>query len=148
MSRATNRGAVASRRPASRQRGFTLLEVLVALVIATMGLMSVFSAFGASAQSMAATVQYQEALSRARSRLEAVCATAAESENGGDDGGGFRWRSSVRPLGSTARPEEQGPVTTLYAVTVWVSWGENGRARSVRLDTERLRVSLPGAGGV
>ncbi len=70
----------------------------------------------------------QEALSRARSRLAALGRAAAPGEQTGDDGGGFRWRTSVQPAAvSAARPG--GPAAfrpALYALTAVVSWGGDG----------------------
>jgi len=133
------------------QRGFSLLEVLIGLLIAGLGLAS---AFGAASESLHATTtaeRYREAVSRARSHLDALGVNLAPGEQEGDDGGGFRWGTSVRPLDSTGKRDAAGRpllntdtlVVTLCATSVWISWKEGRQARSVRLDSARLLTSAP-----
>jgi hypothetical protein len=64
----------------------------------------------------------------------------------GDDGGGFAWHlrvtrlasTAVRPVyAATARGSSSFPLT-LYAVTVWIGWADNGNRREVRLDTAQV----------
>lgn len=129
-----------------REAGFTLLEVLVAFVIAALALGVLFRSAGESQTAVAAAAQYQEALSRARSRLAALEATGAPraGDESGDDGGGYRWRVRTTPLAAgTARPNGVAP--QLFTVSVAVSWGAGGQARSVQLDTRRLGVAPPPA---
>ena len=134
------------------QSGFSLLEVLIALVIAGMAMGVVFRAGAESVQATAVAARYQDAVSRARSHLDAAGAAPAAGEQSGEEGGGFRWRTQVRAVGSTAKSDAAGrPDTgagtltvTLYAVTAWVTWHEGSRNRQVRLDTQRLLTVAPG----
>jgi prepilin-type N-terminal cleavage/methylation domain-containing protein len=135
-----------------RQRGFSLLEVLIALIIAGLALATLFRAAGESIHGTAVAARYQEAVSRARSRLDAVGASLQTAEQSGDDGGGFHWRTLARPLASTGKLDSGGRptastdalVVSLYAVTVWVTWREGPRTRTLRLDSQRLLTSAPG----
>jgi len=135
-----------------RQGGFSLLEVLVALIIAGLALVTVFRAASESIHSTAVAARYQEAVSRARSRLDTLGANLAPGEQSGDDGGGFRWRTQVQAVDSTGKLDSGGRaaenagvlVVTLYATTVWVTWREGGQNRTVRLHTQRLLTSAPG----
>jgi general secretion pathway protein I len=137
--------------PDARARGFTLLEVLIALIIAGIALATVFRAASENIHATGAAARYQEALSRARSHLDGSSANLVFGEQEGDDGGGFHWRVMVRPLDSTGKKDSAGRpigatdslVVTLCAVTVWINWREGTHGRVVRLDSERLLISAP-----
>lgn len=88
------------------ERGFTLLEVLIAFAIAALALSVLFRATGSGLGSARAASRYEEAVVRARSHLAAIThdAALAAGDASGDDGGGFQWRLSVRPLASLAPP--------------------------------------------
>ncbi len=112
-----------------RQAGFTLLEVLVAFIIAALASIILYKAgFDGAAQS-ATAARYQEAVVRAQSRLASIGPlTALQPETlSGDDGGGFHWRVSIAAL-------QSGGGLGLYAVRVTESFGN----RQVTLATEKL----------
>lgn len=126
---------------AARQGGFTLLEVLIAFLIAALALGVLFRTGIESQGASAVSVRYQEAVSRARSRLAVLDGglLAGGSDQQGDDGGGFRWRVRVSPLSST----EAAGGPTLYGVSVAVSWTADRRERSVQIETQRLGIAPP-----
>ena len=141
------------RTPGARQRGFTLLEVLIALVIAGIALATVFRAASENISATGAAARYQEAVSRARSHLDGTSVNLTFGEQEGDDGGEvFHWVPVVCPVESTGKQDLAGRpvaptdllVITLCAVTVWINWREGTHARTVRLDSERLLISAPG----
>ena len=85
-------------RPGRAGGGFTLLEVLVAFVIAALALAVLYSG---GIEGLAATrlaSRRDEALARAAARLEAMChgARLAPGLQSGDDGSGFSWRTQVQ----------------------------------------------------
>ncbi|WP_419758746.1 type IV pilus modification PilV family protein [Acidisoma sp.] len=128
-------------------RGFTLLEVLVALVIAGLALGALFSGAVTGMRSARLSLDYAEAVSRARSHL-AVAGIGAPLVAGtqqGDDGQGFTWRVTVQPLSTTALRNASplaGSTTatrvSLFAVTVVIGWTKDGGHRQVELTTERI----------
>ena len=130
------------------QRGFTLLEVLIALVIASLALGVLFNSGLTGLLATQAASQDEQAIARARSHL--TLATHASplvaGDWQGDDGGGFVWHLRVTRIASTAvrpayaltpRASSSFPLT-LYAVTVWISWAARDNRREVRLDTEQI----------
>ena len=137
------------------ERGFTLLEVLVALAIAAPALALLYRQGVASMGIARNAAAYQEAISRAQSRLDLLADSLDPGERAGDDGGGFQWRTWVAPVASTsiastsvastspARPASQRGGTpaggvTLYDVAVEVTWSGPGGGRSFALKTRRL----------
>lgn len=137
--------------PAARRQaqGFTLLEVLVAFVIAAMALSVLYRGALGGAVSARVAGQYEEAVSRARSRLTAIGAGSAivAGEQSGDDGAGFAFHTRIAPTQSA--PPPAGPIKprtllpVLYAVSVDISWGTAPDARHVQLDTQRLGFAAP-----
>lgn len=134
-------------RPETRPReaGFTLLEVLVAFAIAAAALTALTQGALGGLQAVRVSGHVQEAVSRARSRLATLDrgAPLTPGERDGDDGGGFRWRQRVAPLGDPlpAARGEARPV--LYEVSVGVSWQLDGTPREVVLRTQRLGLLPP-----
>ena len=131
-----------------RERGFTLLEVMIAFVIAALALAALTQGASGGLQSARVAAHYQEALARARSHMAALETSVQAGEQRGDDGGGFAWRVLVQPrsTAAAARPGVDPPRAgraVLYRVTVAVSWRMDGDAREVALSTQRLGLAPP-----
>ena len=145
--------------------GFTLLEVLVAFVIAALALGVLFEGAVEGIRSARIADRTQEAMSRAQSHLATVGhgVVLAPSTQEGEDGSGFHWslrivRLQSAAMGSTGGSNNglngasqnggsglgnaQGMRAVLYAVQVTESWPDEAAAgdhtRSVTLRTERL----------
>jgi general secretion pathway protein I len=134
---------------AERVAGFTLLEVVVALIIAALALVVLFRAGGDGLFAVATASRAEQAIERAQSHLAAVGNDVAllPGESNGDDGGGYRWRLTIKPLAHWRLPEAgnaEGATTTLYDVVVAVSWPGRHHDQAVVLQTER--VGMPAAG--
>ena len=102
--------------------GFTLLEVLVAFAIAALALGTLFRGTIDGLHTAQIASRYQEAVTRAESRLAALSAgnlTAGDRQ--GDDGNGFHWHERITPV-ETAAP------AGLYTVNVAISWVEDRKS--------------------
>ncbi len=129
-------------------RGFTLLEVMIALIITGIAAAALFAAVGSGLSATRTASMYDQAIVRAKSRLAAAThgARLSPSDQRGDDGDGFRWRMRVTPVSSKSlRPVNLGApraaVTysvVLYGITVWIGWNDGGTEREFRLDTEQV----------
>lgn len=132
-----------------RHRGFTLLEVMVALAIALPALLLLYRQGALALEITGSSMATQNALSRAQSHLAALAATdAAAGDREGDDGGGYRWHTRIVPL-NTADPARgvsaRSPYAagaTLYAASVRIAWNGPRGERSVTLETRLLGPSL------
>ena len=139
--------------PGEAGAGFTLLEVLIAFVIASLALSVVFGAGLESLRGVAIASRYEQAVSRARSHLDAAGARLVVRDEQGDDGSGFRWHETIRAVetsrlheGSTPATRFGAPATlTLYAITARITWRDGKSAREVRLDTSRLGAAAADA---
>jgi type II secretory pathway pseudopilin PulG len=80
-----------------RDRGFMLLEMLIAFAIAAMALAVLVRGAMAGLGTASVAGHYEEALTRARSRLAAAGAHLVAADNGG----GFHWRVRIAPLAAT-----------------------------------------------
>ncbi len=127
-----------------------MLEVLVALAIAVPALVLLYRQGAVAMGSTRTAATYQEAISRAQSRLDALTGTGlAAGEGEGDDGGGFRWRTRIAPVASAPPPSRapspaaRSPAAggTLYAVAVEISWPGPTGWRRFLLQTRRLGAS-------
>jgi general secretion pathway protein I len=129
-------------------KGFTLLEVIVALIIAGTAAAVLFEAVGSGLHASQTASMYDQAIVRAKSRLAAATqgTKLTTGDWSGNDGGGFRWRLHVAPVASASlRPSGLvGPrgassiAVVLYSVSVWVGWNDGGTERDVRLDTQQV----------
>jgi general secretion pathway protein I len=135
--------------------GFTLLEVMIAFLIAGLALGVLFQSGLSSLQSIQTAARYEEALARARSRLAIAVhgAPMVPLDQEGDDGGGYGWRvriapisgTAVRPFGMRGAGRPTWVAVTLYSVSVLVWWTDHenkaGPRREVRLETQHVEAA-------
>ncbi len=130
--------------PPADDAGFTLLEVLVAFVIAALALGVLFEGVVEGLRSTRVADRTEEALTRARSHLAAVGHGVAlrPITQEGEDGTSFHWSLRIVPERSASGSGgPQAPRLVLYAVQVTESWPDAGSGdgtRAVVLRTERL----------
>ena len=135
-----------------RQRGFSLLEVLVAFVIISLVATALFRLFGGALGNAAAANEWSRAMLVAETRLT-VAANAQPLREASDQGvesdGRIRWEATVAPYeppsvpDDIARASETMP-TRLYRVTVDVRFpSDNGGDRTISLATLKLAARNP-----
>ena len=128
------------------QSGFTLLEVLVAFVVATIGIVAIVQACSGGLRGLARLDSLGVGALVAESRLAEVGAiypvSAAQFE-GTDGEGKYNWVISITPYDDPDQrlvPSPDAP--SLFLVTVDVSWYQGVRSRRFRLSTLRTGAAL------
>ena len=131
------------------ERGFTLLEVLIAFAIASLALAVLYSGAADGLLGSRLAARTDEAVARARSRLAALChgARLRPGEQSGDDGSGYTWKTQInRAATETIERDnaDQPPApmrADLFAVRVTVSWPGSVRPHQLSLETRCLAIA-------
>ena len=127
----------------ANEKGFTLIEVLVAFVLLALVLGTAFEIFSTGLARASELENHSRALVIAQSRLAATGLEEALKE--GDTQGEsadrrFHWVASVRKLEEGVDPANPAPsIYAMYRVDVRVAWtGGDTRERSLSLATVTL----------
>ena len=123
------------------QRGFTLLELLVAFAIMGISLGMLYRATGSSARNVGEIERITQASELAESLLALHDALPPGGWNEVGRSGGFAWsaRSAPYPTSAAANPV----VAPLYEIALTVEWDDNGQRRSIDLATLRPERKPP-----
>jgi len=128
--------------PASRQqRGFTLIEILVAFMILAMSLTVIFRIFSGGLRNVALSEDYARAVLVAESQLSTV-GISEPLERGvtsGEWGERFRWQRVIEHYQPWEQDKELTTPLLAYQVTVKVDWEHTGRTRQITLSSVRLK---------
>lgn len=125
-------------RQQTREAGFTLVEVIVALAMLSLGLTVLLGMISSGLGRTGIAERTAGAASLAQSLL-AQAGTAfavGASERDGEFQHGYRWHLSMRPYASPH--EAPARAIALYHVTAQVGWGEGAEQRSFALSTLRF----------
>jgi prepilin-type N-terminal cleavage/methylation domain-containing protein len=128
-------------------KGFTLLEVLVALVVLGLSLITIFELFQGGLQALFASGQYTKALMRAREKLEelALEGNLVVGQHQGTFEDGLRWETQVSPYPMPQIKQGEGDTESsrlkVFELSALVFYTRMGSERSVELST--LRLVLP-----
>ena len=126
-------------RKQASERGFTLIEILVAFVIVALALGALLQVFATGLRSSSAAETYTIAALLADSKLAGmgIVEPLEEGDQSGEFDNGVRWATTVRADGSGVPPLAPA-ASRAFGVSVAVRWGGAGRERSVSLVTLRL----------
>lgn len=125
-------------------KGFSLLEVLVAFVVMGLVVGVILQLFGSSMRGVALSDEYSFAVQVAESRLAAV-GNEIEVEDGSvsgeEKGSGYRWEVQMEALDAANLSEKLEKVQLplqLYRVEVAVTWQGDGKPRELHLSSLRF----------
>jgi general secretion pathway protein I len=138
-------------RYATRARGFTLIEIVMALAILSIGLGLMMQIATGAMRNARQAAQRTEAALYAKSLLDSagIGERLEEGESSGDFGDDYRWTLSV----TKHEIEQEGPnpidpsmsPVQLYRLELQVEWGERPRLQAARFVT--LRALTPDPNG-
>jgi len=127
-----------------RQRGFSLLEILVALAIAAMALGMIYEVMGNDTRQAGDLGQRERALTLAQSLLAAYTVVPPQDVHDSGDSAGYAWRIDSVPY-PTAVNSTSPQAVHLHELRAAVSWDDQGE-HDIELRTLRPeRLPLPGS---
>jgi len=124
-----------------KARGFTLIEVLVAVAILGIGLTAILELFSGGLRLGRASEEYTKAVNYARMKMEemAVKPDVAEGVEEGSFDDTFRWQVEVKKV--DLLPVEDKPDFKLpahfFQVQINVIWKSGSKERSTRIESYR-----------
>ncbi len=133
----------------TRRKGFTLIEVVVALAILGVGLVAVIELFGGGLRSGRAAEEYTKAAGYARMKMEEIylSKTLEEGIQDGRFDRDYRWSVEIRKVDllPAGRETETSLPIDLYLVRVDVTWRSGLREKSTAIETYRVCKAEPDA---
>jgi prepilin-type N-terminal cleavage/methylation domain-containing protein len=121
------------------EQGFSLLEVVVALMIMAGGFLAVLNLFSGSVRSVDFSGQYLKAVTLANSKMnELEIQNFKIDDNSGDfkNEENYRWEVNISPYDSNLNNEDSG--VQLQKILLKVFWNDDGHTRNIELATLNL----------
>ena len=126
------------------QRGFSLLELLVAFSIMALSLGMLYRAAGGSMHSMIEIERHQRAALLAQSRLSLRDSVSEDGWTETGESAGYVWQVRSAPYSTPIKDLKAVP---LHEIAITISWGQGEQARQMNLSTLRPQRKPP-AGAV
>ena len=130
-------------------KGFTLIEVVVALAILGVGLTVIIELFSGGLRLGRVSMEYTKAVNYARMKMEetmAKPAVEAGTQEGESDDKIFRWQIGVKKVDllSIDKSIDYKPPVELFQVKIEVFWKSGAKEKS--MSVESLKATKPEEG--
>ncbi len=124
-----------------RNRGFTLIEIVVAMAILGVGLIVIIELFSGGLHLGRTSEEYTQAVGLARMKLEEI-ALAKQLKEGKEEGEfnkDFRWQVGVKKveLLMADKDIEFKPPVEFYQIKVNIIWKSGSKERSTEIESYR-----------
>jgi general secretion pathway protein I len=130
------------RRGREKAPGFTLIEVVVAMAILSIGLVAIIELFGGGLRLGKVSEEYTKAAGYARIKMEEVflAKTLAEGVQQGEFSNEYRWQVEVKRVDLLPPGKEATyrPPVALYRVRIDVLWKSGLKDRVASMESYRL----------
>ena len=125
---------ISTRKVTGRERGFSLLEMVVAVAILGFSLGALYQAAGGAIRIVRTDEQRSYAIELVRSLIAVYAVVPSTGLNEtGETEGGFSWKVVVEPV---ALPEDVSLMEgALQRLSVVISWDDGPKKREVSLDS-------------
>jgi len=124
-----------------KKKGFTLIEVVVAMAILGVGIAVIIELFSGGLRLVRTSGEYTQAVNYGRVKMEemTVKPTLNEGTEEGEFDGIYRWQVDVKRMDLLPAKIETDfkPPVELYQVKIHVLWKSGLRERSTMLETYR-----------
>ncbi len=144
-------GVVARTRGGARQRGYTLIEIIVAFAILALGLTLLLGTLSGATRQVRAAGDAGRAALHAQSLLDELANLPQPQQRDGElEQGRYRWRLDVEPWQDPSAQNAASPIdpnaAQLMHLRLRVEWGEGTPAK--RVEATSLRLVVPQADGL
>lgn len=129
------------------KRGFTLIEVLVAMSILAISLTVVLQLFSGGLKSSRLSDEYTRGIFYAREKMDEILLAEELNEGviSGEFDDGFKWRAKARRLDITEAKDDRLPFRA-FNIRVDVSWSEGEKEKSFAVSS--IKLARPGKGAI
>ncbi len=135
-------------RPESRQKGFSLLEVIAAMLLLAIAFAALMKVAGGAIALSRNAAAHDEVALWARSLLDSAYVTEPlqPGRRSGSFDHAYRWQLDVTPWNPPG-PRVDGAMLQLYRLDLTVNWGSAARPQVAHFSTLRLGTPVAAAGG-
>jgi general secretion pathway protein I len=125
-----------------RNKGFTLIEVVVALAILGVGLTVIIELFSGGLRVARTSIEYTKAVNYARMKMEEIAMkplVGVGTEEGESEDKTFRWQVGVKKVDllSVDKSVDYKPPIELFQVKIDVFWKSGFKERSASVESFR-----------
>ena len=120
-------------------RGFTLIEILVAISILSISLVVIFQLFSGGLKSSRLSEQYTRGIFHAKEKMEEILLSThlEEGEVGGEFDDSFRWKSDIISIEQVEDEESKLPFDT-FNIEIDVMWYEGNKEKHFTISTMKV----------
>ena len=130
------------------ERGFSLVEALIAFAILAVTLVALYEAMGTGVRGLSRSNKVDVAVLVAQSKLAELATLKIAPQaplEGTIAGAGFRWRVDMVAEKGPPSPELAASPLRPLRIKLSIFWYENGRARAIAIERLMLFQRQPGA---